>query len=69
MNDCLKALRKIPMAMVGAIDLSVCSAAWAVNQLAKRGEKVVAGITNPHSKTSCCHGHCDCDDEMTTEHP
>ena len=49
MKICMKTLRKIPMALIGAADLSVCSAVRAINYLSDRGEKVWN-----KSETACC---------------
>lgn len=56
MKICMKTLRKIPMALIGAADLSVCSAVRAINYLSDRGEKVWN-----KSETACCHSEsCSC---------
>lgn len=62
MKSCTKTLRKIPMAMIGALDFSLCGTVWAVNQLAKRGEKVVKCMMdhNTQHATDACPSGCTC---------
>jgi len=56
-----QALRKIPMAMVGMLDLSVCGAVWAIDKLAKRGEKVFSAMKDGCcSADNCCLENCAC---------
>lgn len=62
MKCCMKSLRKIPMALVGAVDLGVSGMVWAVNQLSKRGEKVVDKL-----EKNCCSNECSCKNECCAE--
>jgi len=49
------------MAMVGMLDLSVCGAVWAIDKLAKRGEKVFSAMKDGCcSADNCCLENCAC---------
>lgn len=69
MENCLKSLRKIPMAMLGAIDLSVCGAMWVVNHLAKRGEAVAQKmeVCTCTPKCDCAHSNSSYENETSDE--
>lgn len=66
MDPCMKTLRKIPMAMVGAVDLVICTAMKAGNCLAKRGEKVWSRWESEclHARNCTCEPHEDQADDF-----